>query len=73
MSARDALLRRLEAAVATMAPRTREVFLLHRVADLAYPQISERLGIDVDAVERELASAILHLDTALEKSDGEEG
>ena len=73
MTGRNALLRRLETAVATMAPRTREVFLLHRVADLAYPEIAERLGIDVVTVERELAWAILHLDRELEKSDWEEG
>ena len=73
MTGRNALLRRLETAVATMAPRTREVFLLYRVADLAYPEIAERLGIDVVTVERELAWAILHLDRELEKSDWEEG
>ena len=73
MTDRDALLGRLEAAMATMEPRTREVFLLHRVADLGYLEIAERLGIDVEAVERELACAILHLDTAMENSEGEEG
>ena len=71
MTGRGALLRRLEAALATMEPRTREVFLLPRVADLAYSQIAQRLGIDVLAVECELAAAIVHLDRELQKSEEE--
>ena len=38
-------------AVAALPERTREVFLLHRVEELSYREISDRLGIGVRTVE----------------------
>ena len=73
MTDRAQLLARLDAALARMPARTREVFLLHRVADLAYPEIADRLAIDTDMVEREIAEAILHLDSELSRMEREEG
>ncbi|WP_199192760.1 sigma factor-like helix-turn-helix DNA-binding protein [Allosphingosinicella deserti] len=73
MDDRAKLLARLEAALATLPPRTREVFLLHRVADLAYPDIAERLDVDVRVVERELAEALFLIDVALRTGQEEGG
>lgn len=73
MTGRAKLLACLEAALETMPARTREVFLLHRVADLAYPEIADWLGIDADTVEREVAEAILHLGSELSRMEQEEG
>lgn len=53
------------AAVAALSPRTREVFLLHRVDELRYRDIAERLGITVATVEYHMARALAQLDKAL--------
>jgi RNA polymerase sigma factor (sigma-70 family) len=53
------------AALAELTPRTREVFLLHRVEELRYRDIAERLGITVPTVEYHMARALGHLDKAL--------
>lgn len=60
LEARDAL-RRLEAAVARLRPRTRTVFLLQRVEGLTYPQIAERTGMSVKAVKKQMAKALFAL------------
>ncbi len=73
MTGQAKLLACLEAVLRAMPARTREIFLLHRVADLAYPEIADRLGIDADMVEWEVAEAILHLDCELSRMEQEEG
>lgn len=60
LEARDAL-RRVEAAVARLKPRTRTVFLLQRTEGLTYPQIAERTGMSVTAVKKQMAKALLAL------------
>jgi DNA-directed RNA polymerase specialized sigma24 family protein len=50
-----------QAAVAALDPMTREVFRLHLVDDLGYGEIGWRLGLDVDAVERHVAAALMAL------------
>lgn len=55
------------AAVAALTPRTREVFLLHRVEELRYREIAERLGITVATVEYHMARALAELDKALDR------
>lgn len=52
-----------EAAVAQLPPLTRVVFLLHRVDDLPYRQIADRLGIETRAVECGIAEAIMMIAT----------
>lgn len=54
-------LARIEAAVAAMEEPTREVFLMHRLESLGYPEIGERLSLTVPEVERHIAAAMLHL------------
>lgn len=67
------LVRQLEQAVVAMPERTREVFLLHRLLGLGYPEIGERLGLSVGEVERHIAAAMLHLARALDESEGARG
>lgn len=50
-----------EAALATMSPRSREVFLMHRVDELSYREIHEKLGISVATVEYHMVKALAHI------------
>ena len=54
-------LARLEGRVRDMDDVTRAVFLLHRLDSLGYPEIAERLQIDVAEVERRMAGAMVQL------------
>jgi RNA polymerase sigma-70 factor (ECF subfamily) len=58
--------RRYRELVAAMPPRTREVFLLHRVDELGYKEISARLGISVRTVEWHIAEAITRISKGLD-------
>lgn len=53
------------AAMETMPPRSREVFVLHRVHELSYRQIAERLNISESAVEKNIMRALTHCRHAL--------
>jgi RNA polymerase sigma-70 factor (ECF subfamily) len=55
----------VEAAVALLPQRCREVFLLHRVESLSYSEIAARCGISVSAVEKNIARACLLLGSAM--------
>lgn len=54
-------LERVKAGLAQLSPRTREIFLMHRVEGLKYRQIAVELGITVSAVEKHVAKAALFL------------
>lgn len=54
--------------VASLPPRTREVFLLHRIEELGYREIAERLDISIRTVEWHIAQAIYRIGKEL---DGE--
>ena len=54
-------LARVQAALGALHPRTREIFLLHRVDKLKYREIADQLGITVSAVEKHVAKAVLFL------------
>lgn len=56
-----ARLARVQQGLAQLSPRTREVFLMHRLQDLKYREIAERLGISQSAVEKHIAKATLFL------------
>lgn len=47
-----------------MPPKRREVFLLHRIEELTYPQIAKRLEISVKTVEKHMHLAMLQLSDA---------
>ena len=54
-------LERVKAGLAQLSPRTREIFLMHRVEGLKYREIAAELGITVSAVEKHVAKAALFL------------
>ena len=56
-----ARLERVREGLARLTPRTREVFLMHRLDDMKYREIAERLGISQSAVEKHIAKATLFL------------
>ena len=60
------LLRLYEQAVDAMPFKTRRVFLMHRVDELSYRDIHERLGISIATVEYHMMRALAHIATALE-------
>lgn len=60
--------RRYREIVEALPPRTREVFLLHRLDGLAYKAIAERLDISIRTVEWHVAQAIIRIGREL---DGE--
>lgn len=55
-----------ERAVEALPPRTREVFLLHRLGELSYQEIADRLAISPRTVEWHIAEALLRIRRALD-------
>jgi RNA polymerase sigma-70 factor (ECF subfamily) len=62
------LLRRLEAAVALLPRKQREIFLAHRLDNMSYAEIASHTGLSVRQVERHVARAIYKL---CKQMDGE--
>lgn len=58
-------LRRLEAAMLRLKPKTREIFLAKRLDGLSYAEIAERTGLSVKGVEKHMSKAIATLDRAM--------
>jgi RNA polymerase sigma factor (sigma-70 family) len=56
-----ARLQRVREGIALLSPRTREVFLMHRIDGLKYREIASRLGVSQSAVEKHIAKAALFL------------
>ncbi len=56
-----ARLARVKVGLDQLSPRTREIFLMHRLQDLKYREIADRLEISQSAVEKHIAKAILFL------------
>jgi RNA polymerase sigma factor (sigma-70 family) len=52
-------LRRVTEALQRLSPRTREIFLMHRLDGMKYREIAEHFGISVSAVEKHVAKAVL--------------
>jgi RNA polymerase sigma factor (sigma-70 family) len=61
LEARD-MLARLEAALTKLNPRTREIFLAHRVDGYSYLEIAARTGLGVKAIEKHMSRAIAQID-----------
>jgi RNA polymerase sigma-70 factor (ECF subfamily) len=60
-------LRRLEAAMLRLKPKTREIFLAKRLDGMSYAEIAERTGLSVKGVEKHMSKAIAMLDRAMER------
>jgi RNA polymerase sigma-70 factor (ECF subfamily) len=54
-------LERVRLALGELSPRTRSVFLMHRVEGMKYREIAAQLQISVSAVEKHIAKAVVHL------------
>lgn len=63
----DDIMRIYRRALAELPDRTKQVFLLHRVDELTYREIGERLGISIPTVQYHVARALSHIDAALEQ------
>jgi len=56
-----ARLERVKEGLAKLTPRTREVFLMHRIDGMKYREIAQALDISQSAVEKHIARAALFL------------
>lgn len=61
---------RYRLAVDGLPPRTKEVYLLHRVEELGYRQIAEQLSISIRTVEWHVAEAITRIGKSIGNSNG---
>jgi RNA polymerase sigma factor (sigma-70 family) len=52
----------VEAAIAALPARCREIFLMHRIDGMSYSQIARSVAISVSAVEKHIARACLSID-----------
>ncbi len=65
LEARDSL-RRIEAAILRLKPRTREIFLAHRLDGMSYAQIAEQTGLSIKGVEKQMTKAIAQIRRAMD-------
>lgn len=56
LEARDSLAR-IEAAINTLKPKTRGIFMAHHVEGLGYAEIAARTGLSISGVEKQIARA----------------
>ncbi|OWR01246.1 RNA polymerase sigma factor [Sphingopyxis witflariensis] len=68
MEAAD-LLRLYERAVTDLSEKTRRVFLMHRVEELSYREIHQRLGISIATVEYHMMKALAHIAQVVDPTD----
>lgn len=66
LESRD-MLNRIEAAMLRLKPRTREIFMAHRVEALSYAEIAERMGMSTKGVEKQMSKALRQLDKMLNR------
>ncbi len=66
LESRDTL-RRVELAVGKLKPKTREIFLAHRIHGFTYVEIAERTGLSVKGVEKHMSKAIAKIDRLLDR------
>jgi RNA polymerase sigma-70 factor (ECF subfamily) len=64
LEARD-MLNRLEAVMLRLRPRTREIFMAHRIDGYSYAEIAARTGLSTKGVEKHMSRAIAEIDRAL--------
>ena len=66
LEARDSL-RRLEAAMHHLKPRSRDIFLAHRLDGMTYVEIAEQTGLSVKRVEKIMSKTIGQLTRLMEQ------
>ncbi|MBN8818694.1 MAG: RNA polymerase sigma factor [Sphingomonas sp.] len=66
IEARD-VMRVYQRALDELTEKTRTIFLLHRVEELTYKRIGDRLGISIPTVQYHVARALAHIDAALDQ------
>lgn len=66
LESRD-MLARIEAAMLRLRPKTREIFVAHRIEGLSYAEIAERTGLSVKGVEKQMSKAIASIDRILDR------
>ena len=66
LESRD-MLTRVEAAMLKLRPRTREIFMAHRIDGLSYAEIAERTGLSVKGVEKQMSKAIAKIDRLMDR------
>jgi RNA polymerase sigma-70 factor (ECF subfamily) len=54
-------LKRVQAGLDRLPPKTRTIFMMHRWHELEYQEIADRLEISVSSVEKHMARALLFL------------
>ncbi|MGY2736621.1 RNA polymerase sigma factor [Sphingomonas sp. UYP23] len=64
LEARD-MLNRLQAAMLRLGPKTREIFMAHRLDGATYVEIAERTGLSVKGVEWHMSKALTHIHRTL--------
>lgn len=64
LEARD-MLGHLEAVMQRMKPRTREIFLAHRIDGYSYGEIASLTGLSVKGVEKHMSRAIAVIDRSM--------
>ena len=67
LESRD-MLRRLEIAMDRLKPRTREIFMAHRLDGRSFAEIAGITGLSVKGVEKQMAKAIAQIDRMLDRS-----
>lgn len=66
LESRD-MLKRVEAAMLRLRPKTREIFMAHRIDGLSYAEIAERTGLSIKGVEKQMSKAIAKIDRMLDR------
>jgi RNA polymerase sigma factor (sigma-70 family) len=66
LESRD-MLTRVEAAMLKLRPKTREIFMAHRIDGLSYAEIAERTGLSIKGVEKQMSKAIAQIDRLLDR------
>jgi RNA polymerase sigma-70 factor (ECF subfamily) len=66
LESRD-MLNRIEAAMLRLRPKTREIFMAHRIDGLSYGEIAERTGLSVKGVEKQMSKALQQIDRMLSR------
>jgi RNA polymerase sigma-70 factor (ECF subfamily) len=67
LESRDTL-RRLELAMKKLKPKTRDIFMAHRIEGLSYAEIAARTNLSVKGVEKQMSKAIAKIDRLLDRN-----